>query len=183
MNDESFKILFAALASEADESTVKYTELRNSLVRYFQIKGDADADEAADETLDRVALKLSQNAPVDNVTNYSFGAARLIFLERLRKAEKTFKAEREFYKHRTSDENAAPQDDFRFFRECFDRLNEPERRILIDYFADLPFFKLTDYREKLSREYDVSLINLRVKIYRLRVRLEDCLKNKLSKIE
>ena len=150
------------------------------MVRYFQIKGDFDADEAADATLDRVAVKLSQNNKVEDLTKYSFGVARFIFLERLRTAEKDKIAQAEFYSQQTSGKTDEQTDDLSLFRECFDSLTDEEKEILKNYFADLPFADLTAYRENLSLKHNVSLNNMRLKVFRLRHRLENCLKDKLS---
>lgn len=175
MTEESLKILLENLSSNPDEAAKAYTDLRNSLVRYFQIKGDFDADEAADATLDRVALKLSQNTKIENVTRYGFGVARLIFLERLRTAGKNKKAHDGFYDEQKRD----GADDYSFFRECFGKLEQKEKEILSDYFADMLFADLIIYRERISAKYDISLNNLRIKVFRLRKRLDDCLKQKL----
>jgi DNA-directed RNA polymerase specialized sigma24 family protein len=175
MTEESLKILLANLSSNPNEAAAAYTNLRNSLVRFFQLKGDFDADEAADSTLDRVALKLSQSTEVTNVTSYGFGVARLIFLERLRISEKNKKAHDGFYNDQKRDE----ADNYSVFRECFEKLQQKEKEILEDYFADMPSSDLMIYREKLSAKYDISLNNLRIKVFRLRRRLDDCLKQKL----
>ncbi len=180
MTDKSLNVLLESFTENQDEAGRAYTNLRNSLVRYFQIKGDFDADEAADATLDRVAAKLAQNTKVDNLTKYSFGVARLIFLERLRTAEKAGTAQTEFYAQQKSDKTDEQTDDFSIFRECFDVLIDEEKEILKNYFADLPFANLTAHREDLSLKYNVSLNNMRLKVFRLRQRLENCLKNKLS---
>ena len=175
MTEESLKILLENLSSNMDEAAVGYTNLRNSLVRFFQLKGDADADEAADATLDRVALKLSQNTEIDNLTKYSFGVARLILLERLRITAKNKKAHDGFYDKNIRDEAA----DYSIYRECFGKLEQSEKEILKNYFAEMQSSALIIYREKLSVKYGISLNNLRLKVFRLRKRLDDCLKQKL----
>ena len=176
MTEESFKILLENLKLNSNESGAAYTDLRNSLVRYFQIKGDFDADEAADATLDRVAMKLAQNIKIENLTKYSFGVARLIFLERLRIAGKNKIAQTEFY----SDQNIGKTPDLAFFRECFNNLVGEDKEMLTEYFADLSFSELMTYREKIAVKYKTSISNLRLKVFRLKKRLEDCLKNKLT---
>lgn len=180
MTNESFRILLEALKSHSSDAGSAYTNLRNSLVRYFQIKDDVDTDEAADEVLDRVALKLSQNTEIKNLTQYSFGVASLIFLERLRAAAKNKKAQTEFYAAREKQSNDDLQDDFVYFRECFQKLSLAEKNFMKDYFPDLPFTELTPHREKLCAEKKLSINNLRIKIYRLKQRLEDCVRKKLS---
>lgn len=142
------------------------------------MKGEALPEEAADITIDRLAQKISQNEPIENLKKYSFGIARLVFLERLRRYDKEKNAAETFYSqngfHQHPDENAAHE----LFRECFEQLAEDEKNLLKEYFADLPFAELSRHREELSRALGISLNRLRLNVFRLRGRLESCLAKK-----
>lgn len=178
--DNSLQILLAACALDPDEAVTIYTVLRNSLVRFFELKGDSDPEEAADVTLDRAAQKLAQNVAVENLTNYCFGIARLVFLERVRAAQKGKIAAEEFQQNQiASAADDETTDDFEVFRECFETLPDAQRNLLQKYFAAEPFAEIAAHRAKLCREYNVSLNNLRLKVFRLRQTLENCVKNKL----
>lgn len=174
---ESYSLLLKAFSSDEKEAALAYAKLRDSLARFFQLKGDS-ADEAADETLDRVAVKLGENVLIDDLTKYSFGVARLVFLERLRKMQKEKKAFENYRvenAHQKFDEEA---DDFSPFRECFESLPNADKSILRAYFIDLPHAELNENRQKLTDKLGVTLNNLRLKIFRLRRRLEDCVRGK-----
>ncbi len=181
LTSENFSQLLQRFSADQNEAGVAYAKLRDSLVRFFEIKGDSYPDEAADETLDRVALKLSQNGEIDDLTKYSFGVARFIFLERIKANKKEKVAVGEFYADKTSFVESEETDDFAPFRECFARLADDDRKILRDYFSDIPFSQISDYRQNVSDKYKVSLNNLRIKVFRLRKRLENCVKRKLGK--
>lgn len=180
--NNSLQKLLEICSSNQDEAGVAYNELRNSLVRFFQIKGDSDPDEAADLTLDRVALKISKDTPIENLTSFCFGVARFIFLERLRQTKKLNGAADEFYRNRDLSQFAGETDDgeFSVFRECFEKLTSAEKLFLRDYFADMSSSELDKHRRQLSLENDITLNNLRLKVFRLRQRLENCVKNKLK---
>lgn len=177
--DESINKLWAYCSPEHETAGEMYNEIKSALIRFFELKGDSDPISAADQTMDRAALKLSQNIQVENLQSYCFGIARFIFLERLKSVKKSKAAAEEFYKSTESFPNAE-ENNHSFFRECFDSLNETEKNLLTNYFADLPFSKLDEYRRQMCIEKNLSLNNLRIKIFRLRRRLEDCLKNKLK---
>ena len=181
ITSESFNQLLKAISSDKLEAGVAYTKLRDSLVRFFQLKGDFAPDEAADETLDRVAIKFSQNTEIDDLTKYSFGVARFIFLERLKLANKEKIAAEGFYKDKISLKTEEESDGFSPLRECFERLDNEEKNILQTYFADIPHSKLIEQREQFSVKNDISVNNLRLKIFRLRQRLENCVKAKWNK--
>jgi hypothetical protein len=180
LTPEILNKLLEALSKDKAAAGLAYTKLRNSLIRFFQIKGDSDPDDSADVTLDRVAVKISQNVEIPDVTKYSFGVARFVFLERIKLARKDKIAAEGFYADKTLTKIEPESDDFLPFRECFNNLTDDEKQILREYFADVPASKLFEQRKNLQIKYNISLNSLRVKVFRLRERLENCVKNKLK---
>ena len=86
-----------------------------------------------------------------------------------------------FYADKMSIKPEVETDDFSPLRECFSHLADDEKQILQEYFADIPHLELFEQRKKMQIKYDISLSSLRVKIFRLRERLENCLKEKSAK--
>jgi hypothetical protein len=181
LTSESLKKLLRSFSDDNAAAGAAYTKLRDSLVRFFALKGDINPGEAADETLDRVALKFSQNTEIADSTKYSFGVARLIFLERLKEAKKEEIAAKVFYTDRISLKPDKEIDEFSTLRECFNQLNVEEKTVLELYFADLPPAALCEQRKNLTIRHNITLNNLRLKVFRLRERLEKCVKNKKYK--
>ena len=178
---ESFDRLLDALSADKTEASIAYARLRDSLVRFFQIKGDAAPETAADETLDRVALKLARNAVIDDVRKYSFGAARLIFLERLRAVKKEKLAVEEYYAESNLRNESRENAESSPLQECFESLENDKKVLMKNYFADLPHAILVRQRQRLAADERVSIDQLRIKICRLRQRLKECVRNKLGK--
>jgi DNA-directed RNA polymerase specialized sigma24 family protein len=181
ITSEALNQLLAALSDDKVAAGFAYTKLRESLIRFFQIKGDSDPDDSADETLDRVALKISQNTEIPDLTKFSFGVARFVFLERIKLDQKQRIAAKGFYADKISIKPEVETDDFSPLRECFNHLADDEKQILQEYFADIPHLELFEQRKKMQIKYDIGLSSLRVKIFRLRERLENCLKEKSAK--
>ena len=175
---ESYSLLLQTFSFDEEAAAIDFTKLRDSLVRFFQIKGDSSPEEAADETLDRVAVKLGEAVLIENLTNYSFGVARLVFLENLRKAQKSKNALENYRAENERQKADEETDDFSPLRECFESLADDEKKILRTYFADLPYAELDEKRRELTASLGVSLNNLRLKIFRLRRWLEDCVRGK-----
>ena len=145
-------------------------------MRFFELKGDPDSVQAADETLDRVTTKLAERVEIENITKYSFGVARLVFLEDLRKTQRSERMlagyGRELERGNTIDDT----DHFARMRECFAKLSEVNKDLLKAYFSDLPRSELDATRRKLADSMNASLNNLRLKIFRLRRQLEECIR-------
>ena len=100
LTSESLNLLLARFSEDKRQAAAAYTALRDSLVRFFEIKGDSEPEAAADATLDRTALKVAADTPIDDIRKYSFGIARLIFLERLRLSQKEKKPPKIFIPER-----------------------------------------------------------------------------------
>src|SRR5262245_6008855 len=64
----------------------KYLEMRRRLVGYFDRKNCVSPDDLADETLNRVARRLEEEASIDDTESarYCYIVAKFVFLEYLR---------------------------------------------------------------------------------------------------
>ena len=176
MTAESLDKLLEVLSH--DRNPAAYSELRDSLVRFFQLKGDDSPDAAADETLDRVAAKLAESITVEDIKKYTFGVARFIYLERLRREQRRRQAVKEYYAKNIERNDGEEKDGFAGLRECFNLLADEDKNLLKTYFADLPPDELTARRQRLIEKENITLNKLRLKIYRLRRRLDDCVREK-----
>lgn len=177
-NARSYSLLLEALSSDEESAAIAFSKLRDSLVRFFQLKGDSDPAHAADETLDRVSAKLGDAVMIHDLTKYSFGVARLVFLENLRKSQKAEIALKDYRPQNTMPDANDETDSFEHMRECFDQLPSTNRDLMRIYFADLPRAELDEERRRLATTMNASQNNLRLKIFRLRRRLEDCVRGK-----
>lgn len=179
--DKSLQKLIDFCSSNENPGGFSYNELRESLVKSFRLKADTDPETAADLALDRVAFKVTQSVKIEDLTKYSIGVARFIFLERLKQNKHERLAADEFYSNRIVEETDTEETDvqLRKWRECFETLANDERELLRKYFAELSFSELNERRSQICSDRKISLNNLRLKIFRLRQRLEKCVKNKL----
>ncbi len=178
LTSESLAALLNSFSSNEEEAAFAYTKLRDKLVRYFQLKGISETDEAADATIDRVAAKLNQNTKIEDLTRYAFGVAKKVFLERLRASQVEKRATARFYEKSGKNDGAVETSYLEPLRSCFDSLYEDEQKLLLSYFEDLPSDQLFEHRQKLAERQGVSLNTLRNRVSRIRKRLEDCVGKK-----
>ncbi len=181
MTAESLKQLLTAFSTDPAAAGDAYQKLRESLRRYFEFKGDCAPETAADATLDRIARKISEGIEIADITKYGFAAARLIYLERLRLEQKQTNAARQFYAASDARAGDEENDGFAPMRECFGELPEADRKMLQNYFADLPSAELSARRQFLIDEQQMTLNQMRLRIFRLRKRLQNCVRAKLDK--
>ena len=176
ITSELLKTLLTNLSEDEDEAAVLYTLLHESLVRFFEIKGLSEPVQAADETIDRVAVKLAAETKIDDVTNFAFGVARYVCLEKLRRERISFRAADHFYDGRT--ESRAPVEDpiAERLRDCLAKLYESDRKLLLEYFGESSEDRNSDRRQRLAERESLSLNALRNRVSRLKRRLAECVK-------
>lgn len=77
-----FEALLSLLSDDREEAGRLYERLRLGLIRFFQARGCSDCTGLADETLNRVAVKIGDFDPKLNnkPTSFIFGFAAKVFL-------------------------------------------------------------------------------------------------------
>src|ERR687885_224752 len=86
LTQAAFDSLLAWLDADRDQAGEKYECIRLRLIKIFTCRGRPDAEELADETINRVTLKATQVAKdyVGDPALYFYGVAQKVFLESVR---------------------------------------------------------------------------------------------------
>src|SRR5713226_5159583 len=85
VNPESFKRLLAHLDTDPIRAWGGYDVLRRKLAMFFHFTHSFDAEELAEETLERVAKTL-ESREVESVVEFAFGVARNVRKEAYRRS-------------------------------------------------------------------------------------------------
>lgn len=177
----AFSSLLARLDPDPDRAGDAYEQLRRALCRFFDWRGVAASDEAADEALDRLARRLAAGEPVQDVRSFAMGIARLVSLEYHRRPE----ARTEWLDPAEADRVlAAPpavESDGRdrCFDQCFGDLASDVREVMVRYYGGTGRARI-EARAALARDLGVSQNALRLRAQRVRDRLEQCLRRCLA---
>jgi DNA-directed RNA polymerase specialized sigma24 family protein len=88
---ESFDRLLAELHPDSERAGEQYEKIRQKLIKMFQWRGCALAEECADETFNRVAQKISEGTRLwtDDPYSYFHGVALNVLREYWRSPEQT----------------------------------------------------------------------------------------------
>jgi RNA polymerase sigma factor (sigma-70 family) len=164
--------LLAWLSPDETAAVQKYFAIRNSLVKIFEVRGCLDADELADESIDRVAKKAAEIRA--NYTGdpgaYFYGVARNVYREYLRRPRTA-----ELPVHL---QNPAASDDdneaaFACLDQCLAEL-PPENRELISAYYAFGDGEKAAVRKGLAEQLGITLNLLRIRAYRIRASLALC---------
>jgi DNA-directed RNA polymerase specialized sigma24 family protein len=174
---EALARLLARLGGDPERAGEAYEALRATLVKFFDWRGADHPDECADETIDRLAKRLHEGAPVDDPRGYARGIARLVLLERWRRPDAGTRREGHVDLARlpapppaeTADDDARSQ----CFAGCLSELPAEGRRLILDYYSAEGRIKI-DTRKRLAQTLGLSENALRSRAQRIRDRLERC---------
>lgn len=164
------------LDPDAQRAPAEYERLRQTLVRFFDLRGAWPPDECADDSLDRLAsrLEVEEDAhAIEDVRRYAHGIARLVLLERLRKPAPA-SIEHEDLMNLAAPVSRADGDPL---QDCFDcclaAQSAGNRALALEYYEAEGQAKI-DNRRGLARGLGISENALRRRVQRIREQLERC---------
>lgn len=169
-----FERLLAALDAERERAGELYERLRGKLILYFQCRNIVQAEECADETLDRVARKLEADEEIREINTFVFGVARLLLLERARQQARHDELPAEIPFTPESLENAAEiETRLSCLRHCLARQTPENRELILHYYQGDKRDRING-RQALAARCGIDLNTLRVRACRLRDTLQAC---------
>ena len=166
--------LLARLGPDAESAGSAYESLRRALVSYFAWRGALTPEECADETLDRLAVRLAEGVPVEDVPRFARGVARLVLLEHWRGAEARRVPLAESVADRPVEDDAAEDRAHECLDRCLAELPGEGRELIVDYYVAEGRTRI-DRRKRLAAERGISESALRNRAQRLRDGLERCI--------
>lgn len=173
----AFDSLLSWLDPDRELAASKYEQIRCRLIKLFTCRGRPDAEDLADETINRVTIKAPEVAAgyVGDPSLYFYGVAQKVFLESLRKRPPQPAA--------PAPPDPAEQEEAELEYECLDRclgeLPEASRELLLEYFRDDRRAKI-DHRKELAARLGVAQNALRIRVHRLKATLQECVRRCLA---
>ncbi len=167
---ESFERLLAWLAPDREEAGRTYEEIRRKLIKIFTCRGCREAEELADETIDRVCNKLPEVVAtyVGNPALYFYGIARNLMHEYARK-----KPDPPPPPPLSAGEDEEEEREYSCLEECLRQLTAESRDLVLGYYQEEKQAKI-DQRKSLAERLGIEPNALRIRAYRIRQTLQQC---------
>jgi DNA-directed RNA polymerase specialized sigma24 family protein len=177
LTQESFDKLLAALGDDRESAGQRYLEIRSNLIRFFEWRGSPFPEDHADETINRIAKRISEREEIRNPASYFLGVARMLLLEINRERIRQEQALNEF----TSLSNPSNQPDesdaaLDCLRECLQHLSSENRELILEYYRGEKTARI-DSRKKLAERFGIPVNTLRMRALRIREDLQRCVEN------
>lgn len=173
ITQEKFEVLLRWLDRDRDAAGQKYEKIRQRLIRIFIGRGCFEAEELADETINRVTQKLTQ---IDGTYNgeqalYFYGVASKIHLEWLRKQKKINQLQSVDIQKPPEIESEA---EYECLETCLKTLPASQHQLIVEYYVKEKSAKIEN-RKTLAEKLEITASALQVKAFRIRARLKECL--------
>lgn len=169
LSQEAFDSLLEWLDSDREQAAIKYEDIRKRLIKIFTGRACAEAEDLADETINRVISKLDELGKgfEGDRGRYFYGVANKVYLEFRRK--KTPQPP----PSSPVDSNQIERE-FRCLEHCIEALSEADGYLLQQYYGAEGGAKV-DHRKRLAEELGIAPNALRIRAYRIRVGLQECM--------
>ena len=181
LTQTGFDKLLATLDADRELAGAKYEALRVRLGKFFEWRNCESAEELTDIVFDRIIKKIADGEHVLNVNAYSATVAQFVFKEDCRRRERLFESIEDTLESRHLIKNnefaETETDDVRLdcLEKCLAEFS-PENRRLVTAYYDTDERTMIETRKRLADSLEVSLNILRIRVCRLKAKLEDCTK-------
>jgi DNA-directed RNA polymerase specialized sigma24 family protein len=175
---EDFDRLLAWLHDDREQAALVYEEIRRRLITIFAARSCPVPEELADETIDRVARRVSDIAATyaGDKARYFFGVANNVHHEYLKRPASP----------RTQETLTEAEPDRELIHNCLEqclgRFPDADREMLLKYYSEEKLAKV-DLRKRMADEINVSINTLRLRVLRMKEKLQPCVERCVARTD
>jgi RNA polymerase sigma factor (sigma-70 family) len=172
---ESFDLLLDWLDSDRDQAGLKYEKIRLRLIKIFTCRGCQEADDLADEAINRVSAKLGEIIKdySGDPALYFYGVAQKIHMEYLRKKPLLSESSGVVRSAPVAEATTEIETEYACLEQCMETLPNQNRQLVLGYYQEEKRAKI-DHRKKLADHLGIGLNALRIRAHRIRLQLQNC---------
>lgn len=191
LTKQALNKLFLQINPDLEIAAEQYSGIYQRLIKFFECQDCNFAEDCADETVNRVIRKIDEgeNIAPENLGKYFYGVARNVLREYWRKKQPESledlppslsnslaleipenKVEKQIQK----------EQQLECLEACLQKMNQPDKALIFEYYQKVGRDGI-ETREKIAQSIGIPISNLRVKMHRLREKLEQCVNNCLTK--
>lgn len=182
LTQEAFDGLLDWLDADRERAGRRYETIRYRLIKIFACRGCGEAEDLADETMNRVSARVQEIAHsyTGDPALYFYGVAQKVHLESLRNRRAPEVLFRE-----ASATGVDPmiadeiEGESECLERCMDSLPAENRRLVLEYYQQDKQAKI-DHRKRLASEFGIAVNALRIRAHRIRLTLQQCLQTCLE---
>ena len=178
LTQDAFDTLLDWLDADRNRAGSKYESIRLRLIKIFSCRGCLEAEDLADETINRVSAKVAEVAGsyTGDPALYFYGVSQKVHLEYLRKCQKR---QTEVDVDSAASAISTPplvddiETEYECLEHCLDHLPADNRKLVLEYYQQEKHAKI-EHRKLLATELGIAVNALRIRAHRIRLALQQC---------
>jgi DNA-directed RNA polymerase specialized sigma24 family protein len=175
LTKEAYGKLLACFSPDEEVASKQLLAAYLKLIRFFEWHACDSPDLCADITIDRAARRIDEGEHIVNLTGYLSGIARYVYMENLKDPSRALlpldSVDRHSFDPPAEDEEREAR--LRCLDACLEKLPAGDRDVIMGYYQEEKRAKI-NFRKQMADRLGVGLNALRIRAYRIRNRLEDC---------
>jgi RNA polymerase sigma factor (sigma-70 family) len=177
ITEEHFNQLLAWLDADPVRAGEKYETIRRRLIVVFLNRRCEEAEDLADDTINRVAKKAGdlKDSYVGEPERYFYGVAKNVWMEYLRRRSRRLHL---LPPPVASRSELGPH--LNCLDECLDKLDPDSRDLILSYYQEQKQAKISSHKE-MGDKLRLKAGALRARAFRIRVKLEKCMRECLER--
>ncbi|MET0551471.1 MAG: hypothetical protein ABW221_00435 [Vicinamibacteria bacterium] len=182
LTEQGLSAVLALFEADPERAAVRYEEMRGRLIRFFAWQGVLDAEDCADETIDRLARRLAEGEQIkaSDPARYVHGVARNVLREHRARDVRTARHRALWPRDALAPPPTPETAGAACLETCLAALGAAERGLILEYYRGSGNARIA-HRQAMASRLGLALPALRVRMHRLRVRLEACVAGCLEK--
>jgi len=175
LTQEAFARFLTWLNPDLSQAGEKYEDIRRRLIKIFACRGCDCSEELADETINRVIVKvpeISEEYEGDQAL-YFYGVARFVHKEYTRKKPLPQPPPQE-------DEPSTTEEEYKCLEQCMGKLPPRSKELFLQYNQEEKGAKIKR-RKRMANQLGIPLNALRIRACRIRTNLQTCVLECLNK--
>jgi RNA polymerase sigma factor (sigma-70 family) len=175
LTQDDFDRFLTWLDPNRERAAKKYEEVRRKLIKIFTCRGCAEAEDLADETINRVIRKAQGmiDSYVGDPALFFYGVARNVHLEHVRKGVTVLPPA-------PTDPPQQKELESECLDLCMGKLPEEHRRWVLEYYREEKRAKI-DHRKEMAERLGIAPNALRIRMHRIRASLQNCVTSCLER--
>jgi DNA-directed RNA polymerase specialized sigma24 family protein len=175
LTQDAFDRFLTWLDPNRERAAYKYEEVRHKLIKIFTCRGCVEAEDLADETINRVIRKSQDmvDSYVGDPALYFYGVARNVHLEHVRKGPAVPLMP-------PADPPHQKETEIECLEQCMKKLSDEQRRWVLEYYKEDKREKI-DHRKEMAVRLGIAPNALRIRMHRIRASLQGCVASCLER--
>ncbi|HEV2765592.1 MAG TPA: hypothetical protein VGV38_21595 [Pyrinomonadaceae bacterium] len=176
LTQEQFHELLTWLDADLARAGEKYEVIRRRLITIFLNRGCAEAEDLADETINRVARRVAdlKETYVGEPALYFYGVAKNVHREHRRRCSRRSQGPP------PEPDRGEMEPHLKCLDECLEKLRPESRQLILRYYEEQKQAKITSHKE-MGTVLRLNPGALRARAHRIRLKLEQCVRECLER--